>query len=99
MDAALLDGVLRHGVRGSPALCPTVPGYPEEQQQRGLLHKSLPGAAHSQHPAHFFLVRKREKSLCFHLIWVFICLFSPLKGTGHLQGHSSDLSWCQKLME
>lgn len=60
MDAAALAGVLPHGFRGSPALCATVSGDPEEQQQRGLLHPGLPGAAHSQHPAHLFLVRKTQ---------------------------------------
>lgn len=58
MDVAVLAGVLPHGVRGSPALCATVPGDPEKQQQRWLLHQSLPGAALGQHPAYLFLVSK-----------------------------------------
>lgn len=69
MDIAVVAGVLPHGVWGSPALCATVPGHPEEQQQRGLLHQSLPGAAHSQHSAHLLLVRE---TCVFILLLVFV---------------------------
>lgn len=55
--AAVLAGLLHHGVRRSRPLCASVPGDPEEQQHRGLLHQSLPGAARRKHPAHFLLVR------------------------------------------
>lgn len=58
MDVAVLAGVLPHGFWGSPALCATISGDPEQQQQRGLLHPSLSGAAYCQHPAHLLLVRK-----------------------------------------
>lgn len=58
MDVAVLAGVLLHGFWGSPPLCTTIPGDPEQQQQRGLLHPSLSGAAYRQHPAHLLLVRK-----------------------------------------
>lgn len=58
MDVAVLAGVLPHGFWGSPALCATIPRYPEQQQQRGLLHPSLSGATYRQHPAHLLLVRK-----------------------------------------
>lgn len=58
MDVAVLAGVLPHGFWGSPALCTTIPEDPEQQQQRGLLHPSLSGAAYRQHPAHLLLVRK-----------------------------------------
>lgn len=57
MDVAVLAGVLRHGLRRGPAVCAAVPGHPEEQQLRGLLHPGLPGAAHRQHPAHLLLVK------------------------------------------
>ncbi len=63
MDFALVAGILPHGVWGISALCATVPGDPKEQQQRGLLHQSVLGAAHSKHPAHLLLVRK-GLSLC-----------------------------------
>lgn len=73
MDIAVLAGVLCNGVRGSPALCATVPGDPEEQQQRRLLHQSVSGAAHSQHPAHLLLVRKTRRGMCFDMI-MSLCL-------------------------
>lgn len=58
MDVAVLAGVLPHGLWGSSALYATIPGDPEQQEQRGLLHPSLSGAAYRQHPAHLLLVRK-----------------------------------------
>lgn len=67
MDAAVLAGVLPHGVWRGPALSATVPGDPDEQQHRRLLHKSLPGTALSQHPAYLLLVRMKEISLRHHL--------------------------------
>lgn len=61
MVVAVVAGFLPHGVWRSFALRPTVPGDPEEQQQRGLLNQSVPGVTHSKHPAHFLLVRKRRR--------------------------------------
>lgn len=60
LDAAVPAGVRRHGVRRRPALRPAVPGDPEEQQHRGLLHPGLPGSARSQHPADILLVEQRN---------------------------------------
>ena len=65
MVPAVLDGVLTHGVRGGPALRAPVPGHPEEQPQRRLLHQSLPRAAHRQHPAHLLLVSNTRKAFHF----------------------------------
>lgn len=67
MDVAVLAGVLPHGLRRSPAVRATVPGHPEEQQLRGLLHPGLPGAAHRQHPAHLLLVRGEKKMMFEYL--------------------------------
>lgn len=61
MDAAVLAGVLPHGLRRSAAVRAAVPGHPEEQQLRGLLHPGLPGAARRQHPAHLLLVNDKRK--------------------------------------
>lgn len=69
MDVAVLAGVLPHGLRRSPAVRATVPGHPEEQQLRGLLHPGLPGAAHRQHPAHLLLVRG-EKKMMFEYLYL-----------------------------
>lgn len=60
MDAAVLVGVLPHGLRRGPAIRASVPGHPEEQQQRRFLHPGVSSAAHRQHPAHLLLVRDLE---------------------------------------
>lgn len=57
VDVLLLAGILPHGVWWGPALRSPVPGDSAEWQQRRLLHQSVPGVAHSQYPAHLFLVR------------------------------------------
>lgn len=75
VDDLVLAGVLPDGVWWGAAVHPPVPGDPEERDQRGLLHQGVPCAAHSQHPAHLFLVRttsdvqtRQMSQICFQFL-------------------------------
>lgn len=66
-DVLVLAGVLPHGVWRGLAVRSPVPADPEEWLQRGLFHQGVPCAAHSQHPAHLFLVRTTTDGQTRHM--------------------------------
>lgn len=55
-------GVMCDGVWWCRALHSPVPGDPEKQQHRGLLHPGVSGAAHRQHTSYLLLVSADEIS-------------------------------------